>query len=153
MAIEAPVSKHRKNNLLLTIVILIAGSAWCAYDGYFHEKWIKDHTDADGNPEAYLVFNRKVPIFCIPAAAVLGAWFLVVKSKKLVADDNALVLEGKDRIAYDCIQAIDKTNFKSKGFFVITYKTANGQEKRLTIDERKYDNLSAILDELVAKIS
>ena len=153
MTIEAPVSKYRKNNLIIIIVILIAGSLWCAYDGYFNEKWIKDHKDADGNPEAYLVFNRKVPFFGIPVAAVLGAWFMVVKGKKLVADDEALVLNGKNRIAYDSIQAIDKTNYKSKGTFAITYKTSEDRQKRLVISDRKYDNLGAILDVLVAKIS
>ena len=153
MAIEAPVSKHRKNNLIIIIVVLIAGSAWCAYDGYINEKWIKDHTDAEGNAETYLVFNRRAAFFGIPAAVVLGAWLMVVKGKKLVADDEALIMDGKDRIAYDSIQAIDKTKFKSKGTFAITYKTSEGQEKCLEISDRKYDNLSAILDELVAKIS
>ena len=48
---------------------------------------------------------------------------------------------------------IDKTKFKSKGCFTITYKNADGGENDCRLNDRSYDNLEAVLDMLVEKIS
>lgn len=153
MAIEAPISKSKKNNFKIYIAVCIGLAIWCAYDGYFNDKWIEEHTDTNGNPEAYLVFNRKAPPYFIGAAVLLGAYLLAIRNKKIIADENELVLSDKKRVPYDSIQKIDKTHFDSKGFFLITYKNKDGREVNRKLSDRTYDNLAAILDELVAKIS
>ncbi len=153
MVIEAPVSKFRKSNLRIYIITSIILAGWCAYDGYYNDKWIKEHTDAKGNPETYLVVNRSAPKYFIGAAVLLGVYLLVISGKKVVADENELVVSNKKRIAYDAIEKVDKTHFESKGFFIITYKDKNGNESLLALSDRKYDNLAAILEKLVAKIS
>ena len=153
MAIEAPISKFKKTNLKIYIVVCVGLAIWCAYDGYFNDKWIEEHTDTNGNPETYLVFNRKAPPYFIGAAVLLGAYLLAIKNKKIIADENELILSNKERISYDSIQKIDKTRFKSKGFFIITHKSNDGREVNRKLSDRTYDNLAAILDELVAKIS
>ncbi len=153
MAIEAPISKLKKTNFKIYIAVCIALAIWCAYDGYFNDKWIEEHTDTNGNPEAYLVFNRKAPPYFIGAAVLLGAYLLAIRNKKIIADENELVLSDKKRVPYDSIQKIDKTHFDSKGFFLITYKNKDGREVNRKLSDRTYDNLAAILDELVAKIS
>ena len=76
-----------------------------------------------------------------------------LKDKKLIADENELVISDKKRISYDSIQQINKTYFEKKGFFIITYKDKGESEVRLRLSDRKYDNLPAILEHLVAKIS
>ena len=81
--------------------------------------------------------------------AVLGGQFV----DQVVADENELIINGKEKIYYDSIQKIDKTHFKSKGFFVITYKSKDGGEVNRKLSYKTYDNLQAILDELVAKIT
>jgi len=153
MAIEAPISKFKKTNFKIYIAVCIALAIWCAYDGYFNDKWIEEHTDTNGNPETYLVFNRKAPPYFIGAAVLLGAYLLAIRNKKIIADENELVLSDKKRVPYDSIQKIDKTHFDSKGFFLITYKNKDGREVNRKLNDRTYDNLAAILDELVAKIS
>jgi hypothetical protein len=153
MAIEAPISKFKKTNFKIYIAVCIGLAIWCAYDGYFNDKWIEEHTDTNGNPEAYLVFNRKAPPYFIGAAVLLGAYLLAIRNKKIIADENELVLSDKKRVPYDSIQKIDKTHFDSKGFFLITYKNKDGREVNRKLSDRTYDNLAAILDELVAKIS
>ncbi len=152
MAVEAPLSKHKKTNLKIYIVLLIGLAVWCAYDGYFNEKWIEEHKDADGNPETYLVFNRNAPPFLGAAAVLIGIYLFAIKNNKLIADENGIAT-GKKTVTYNSIEKIDKTHFDSKGYFVVTYKNENNGERRLKLDDRTYDNLSAILDELVAKIS
>lgn len=153
MAIEAPISKFKKNGLLIYIVVCLAGSAWFAYDGYLNKDFIKKHTDENGKPKSTLVFNQKGPPFGVGIAALLGVYFLVIRNKKIVADENELVIENSKKIAYDSIQSIDKTHFESKGFFVLTHKDESGKETVCKISNRKYDNLSAVLDHLVKKIS
>jgi hypothetical protein len=153
MAIEAPISKFKKTNFKIYIAVCIGLAIWCAYDGYFNDKWIEEHTDTNGNPETYLVFNRKAPPYFIGAAVLLGAYLLAIRNKKIIADENELVLSDKKRVPYDSIQKIDKTHFDSKGFFLITYKNKDGREVNRKLNDRTYDNLAAILDELVAKIS
>jgi len=153
MAIEAPLSKFKKTTFKIYIAVCIGLAIWCAYDGYFNDKWIEEHTDTNGNPETYLVFNRKAPPYFIGAAVLLGAYLFAIRNKKIIADENELVLSNKKRIPYDSIQKIDKTHFDSKGFLLITYKNKDGREVNRKLSDRTYDNLAAILDELVAKIS
>ncbi len=152
MAIEAPASKHGKTNLIIYIAVCIGVAAYCAYDGYFNKKFIEKHAP-DGVPDATLIFNQKAPPFFIGAAVLLGIRLLLIKKKKLVADENELIFSDKKKIAYDAIQQINKTNFESKGYFFITYKEENGKEADRKISSRTYDNLKPVLDHLVAKIT
>ncbi len=153
MAIEAPMSKYKRNTLIGGIIFLGGFGIYCIYDGYYNEEFIKKHKDAEGNPNSTLVFNQKSPPYLIGAAALLGVYLFAIKNKKIVADDNELIISSKERISYDSIQQIDKTYFEKKGFFVITFKDKDGKETRRKLNERTYDNLAAILDHLVAKIS
>ena len=153
MAIVAPLSKYKKNNHLIIIGICVLFAAWCVYDGYFNKEWIEKHKDAEGNAETYLVFNRNAPLYLIPLAVLVGVRLFLIRNKKIVAEENELVIDGGQRIGYDAIEKIDKTKFKSKGKFVITYKNEQGKESDCKINDRMYDNLEAVLDHLVAKIS
>jgi len=182
MAIEAPISKFKKNGLKIYIVVCVAVAIIFAYDGYLSKyKWsmrynfYKKHVvDNDGKPTSTMNFNRKSPPFFIGAAVLLGAYLFAIKNKKIVADENELIISNKERIAYDSIQKIDKTYFRSKtkrkfvgdqsgnvqetrsapeGYFIITYKDNSGREVKRKLSSRTYDNLAAVLDELVAKIS
>ena len=153
MVIEAPISKFKKNNFKIYIAICIGLSIWCIYDGYYNEEWIAEHTNSDGTPMAYLTVNRSAPYYLIGAAVLLAGYFFVIKSKKIIADENELIISAKEKISYDAIEKIDKTNFESKGFFIVTYKDQSGGEVDRKISDRKYDNLSAVLEHLVAKIS
>jgi len=153
MPIEAPLSKHKKSNLIIYIIVLLVLAAWCAYDGYFNENWIADHTDAQGNPEPYLVFNKKAPAFFLGAAVLLGIYFITVRKRKIIAEQNQLIISNKEKISYDSIQKIDKTYFQTKGFFIIIYTDTTGRQVNRKLTETNFDNLEPILDELVAKIS
>ena len=161
MAIEAPISKFKKNGLKIYIAVCIAVAIIFAYDGYLSKyKWsmrynfYKEHVvDNDGKPTSTMNFNRKSPPFFIGLAVLLGAYLFVKRNKKLIADENELIIGGKESVSYDSIQKIDKTHFKSKGYFLITYRYKNGHEVNRKLSSRTYDNLAAVLDELVAKIS
>lgn len=152
MAIEAPISKFKKNGLKIYIVVCLAAAMWLAYDGYLNEEFKEKHLDADGKPDSILVINQKGPIFLIGAAVLLGGYLLTLKNKKLSADENELVFSDKEKIAYDSIQKIDKTHFDSKGHFILTYKNENNKEVDRKINKRNYDNLTAVLDHLVDQL-
>jgi len=152
MALAAPLSKYKKKTFIIWMVACIGFAAWFAYDGYFNDNFIDKHT-VDGKPNDTLVFNQKAPPFLVGAAVLLGAYLLVIRNRKVVAEENALVIDGKINIAYDAIQKIDKTDFDSKGRFTLTYRGPDGKETDRKVSDKDYDNLKAILDHLVAKIS
>ena len=153
MAIEALLSKHKKNNFKIYIAVCIGLAIWSGYDGYFNEKFKERHTDANGTPDATLAINQKAPPFFIGAGVLLGAYLFAIRNKKVIADENELIISDKERIPYDSIQKIDKTLFDSKGYFLITYKDKGNSEINRKLSDRTYDNLAAILEHLVAKIS
>ena len=161
MAIEAPISKFKKTNLKIFLGICLAIAIIFAYDGYLSKyKWSgrysfykKQVIDNDGTPTPTMVFNRKSPPFFLAGALICAGLLYAIKDKKLIADENELVISDKKRISYDSIQQINKTYFEKKGFFVITYKNKGGSEARLKLSDRKYDNLSVVLEHVVEKIS
>ena len=153
MAVEAPLSKHKKNSLKIFMVLLIGFAMWFTYDGYFSTRFQEKYTSSEGVPDSTLVFNRQAPFYMVGAAIFLTAYFWLIKDKKVIAAENELLLSGGGKIAYDSIEQIDKTYFESKGYFVVTYKDSTGREAKCRLSDRSYDNLSAVLDELVAKIS
>jgi hypothetical protein len=128
MAIEAPLSKYKKNDFRIAIAVCIGLAVWCVYDGYFNEQWIEEHTKADGSPNSYLVFNRNAPPYLIGAAVIFGAYLFGIRKRKIVAGESELNINNKEKIPYDSIQKIDKTRFESKGLFIITYKDKTGSE-------------------------
>jgi len=153
MAIEAPISKFKKNTLKIWVIFCIALAVYCAYDGYFNEKFKERHTQPDNTPDSTLAFNQKTPPFFIGAAVLLGVYLFSIRNKRIIAGENELVISDKEKISYNSIQRIDRTHFSSKGYFIITYKDKDDSEVNRKLSGRTYDNLAAILDELVAKIS
>lgn len=161
MAIEAPISKFKKNNFMISIALCLAMAAIFAYDGYLSKyKWSKRYSfykenviDNDGKPTPTMNFNRKSPPFFVAAAALIGAYLFAIRNKKLIADDNELIFSDKKKVPYDSIERIDKTYFEKKGVFIVTYKDEGGNEIDRKLSDRTYDNLGALLDHLVAKIS
>jgi len=159
MIIEAPVSKYKKNNLKIAIAGCIIFAVVFAYDGYLskyqwsHRRSFYEKNVKDGKPDDTMVFNQRAPIFLAAAGVALTIWLCTIKNKKLLADENELIVGNKARIPYDAIQKINKTYFGSKGYFIITYKDEQDGEAQLKLSDRTYDNLAAVLDELVAKIS
>jgi len=151
MAIEAPLSKYKKKNMLITMAILIGVGIWFYYDANHNPKFIEKHT-VDGVPDSTLTFNLKSPPYLVGAGIVLGIYLFIIKDKKVVADDKTLNIS-KETIAYEAIEKINKTNFDSKGYFIITYTAGEGQSRDIKISDRTYDNLPAVLDHIVAKIS
>ncbi|MBM4025305.1 MAG: hypothetical protein FJ280_07850 [Planctomycetes bacterium] len=153
MSIEAPLSKSKRNDFIIAIVVCVGLALWFGYDGYFNEEFIKKYTTEEGKPDGTLVINQKSPPFLIAGALFFGAYWYAIRNRKLVAADEALVFSGGRKIPYDAIEAIDKTHFEKKGFFVVTYKNQKGQLARRTLSDRQYDNLGPILDHLVAQIT
>jgi hypothetical protein len=161
MVIEAPISKYKKKGLIIYIALCIGVAVIFAYDGYLSKyKWSMRYSfyekhviDNDGKATSTMKFNRSSPPFFIGAAVLIGAYLYAIKNKKIIAAEDELIISDKEKIAYDSIQKIDKTYFKSKGYFIITYKDKNGRETIHKLSDRKYDNLEAVLEHLVAKIT
>ncbi len=152
MAAIAPLCKFKKTNYKIYIVMLLGFAAYFAYDGYRNQKFIDKHT-VDGKPDSTLAFNRNSPPFFLAGAIAVAIYFWKVKDKKVIADDEELIFSEKDKIPYSSIESINKTNFETKGFFVIEYKAGDGQKSQRKISDRTYDNLNAVLEVIVSKIT
>ena len=159
MAIEAPISKFKKTNLKIYIGACIIFAAIFAYDGYlskypwslrqgFYNKHVKD-----GKADDTMMFQRIVPFFLLALAGCLACYLGAVKNKKIVADEENLIIDGKTEIPYRSIEKVDKTRFDLKGFFLVTYKDAINTERQLKLSNRRYDNIKAVLEKIVDKIS
>jgi hypothetical protein len=151
MNIEAPLSKYKKKNLIIWVAVLAGLGTWFWYDGRYNQKFIDKHTVA-GKPDGTLDFNRKVPPFMLIAAVLVGIRFVMIKDKKIVADDKGLNCE-KLTIPYDRMDSIDKTYFDSKGYFIVHYRDPQDQVKQVQLSDRQYDNMPAVLDHLVSKLT
>ena len=152
MSITAPISKFKKTNLKIYIIFCILMAVWFGYDGFFSESFRAKHTK-DGVVDITFISNRVTACALAGAAALLAVYFFTVKDKQIVADDNELIIDGRKKIPYQAIQKVDKTFFGSKGFFTFNYKDESGEDSELKISDRRYDNLSAVLDKLIEKIS
>jgi hypothetical protein len=167
MSIEAPYSKYCKTNFKIAIIICLGLAIIFAYDGYISKyKWsfrrgFYDQHVKDGILDSTMAFNRMAPLVLVPVAAILIAWLRVRENSKILADENELILpstslrigSANEKIPYDSIEKIDRTYFTSKGYFAITYKNKEGVDVNRVLSARKYDNLEAILDLLVEKIT
>jgi hypothetical protein len=151
IVIEAPISKYTRNSLIIGMIALVGFGVYCIYDGYYNQAFIEKYTK-EGKPDATLLFNRKSPPFLFVAAALLAGRLGWVRKRKVVALDTELVINDKIHIPYDAIEQIDKTLFKKKGVFVVTY-TQSGKKYHQKLNENTYDNMEAILNHLVAQIS
>lgn len=160
MSIEAPYSKFNINGFKLYILVSLIAAGWLTYDGYFskyewspNHKFYKEHViDNEGVADSTMQFNKYGPFFLIVLAGYFGFRWNSVKDIKIVGDDNGLDT-GKEVIAYDNIEKIDKTYFKEKGYFVITHKNKDGNEKDVRLSHKTYDNLEALLELIVSKIT
>ncbi len=152
MAVEAPLNKFGKNNLKIYLFVCIGLAIWFSYDGYFSKGFIEKHTK-DGIKDDTLVINQKAPLVLGALAVLIAGYYWMVKDKKIVADETSLVISTNQKINYSAIQKIDKTYFKEKGFFTITYLDDNRNEQNIKLSDRKYDNLEAILEHLASKMS
>jgi hypothetical protein len=153
MAIQAPLSRYKRNNFYIYMVVCLVAASWFAYDGYLNKAFIAKHTDEQGRPTGTLVTNRVAPPFLVAGAVLLGGYLYAIRNRKIVAAEDALVIAGKQRISYDAIEKIDRTHFEKRGFFTITYKSEQGSMAQRTLSDREYDNLGPILDHLVVQIS
>ncbi len=153
MAIEAPVSKFRLTNLKIYVLVILGLACWLGYDGFLNKKFIADHTK-DGVPDSSLVMNQYGPFVLLAIIAGLAIYFFILKGKKIIADDNGLIMNNNLSIPYASIEKIDKTHFNEKGgFFTVTYKDNLQNEQQIKLSDNKYDNLSMVLAKLVEKIS
>jgi hypothetical protein len=159
MSIEAPLSKYKKHNMLITMVAFIGFAAIFGYDGYMSKyEWSKRYDfykkhviDNNGVPDGDMKINQYGSILLLALGLYNGFNFLKSKDKKIVADEQGLTCEGLT-IPYNQIDSIDKTYFNSKGFFTIHYQDQQ-QTKTLKISDRQYDHLPAVLDHLVSKLT
>ena len=161
MAVIAPLCKYKKTNYKIYMLMLIAFAIIFAYDGFLSKyKWSKRYSfyvkhviNNNNKPDHTMLAHQYGPPLMFIGAIAVAAYFWRIKDKKLVAEEVELVFSEKDKIPYSSIESVNKTNFETKGFFIIEYKLPNGQKSQRKISDRTYDNLNAVLEIIVSKIT
>jgi len=154
MAVEVVGSRYTgRTNYLIAAACVVFG-LWFLYDGWFNEEFIQEYTVVDEvtgeeSQDITLQVNRTwIPIGC----GVVMIYFIIsavrLKSKKIVADSEGLIISNGRKIAFNDIRQIDKRFFEQKGYFTIEYEQA-GQTKEIKFDDRTWDGLGLLLDEIV----
>jgi hypothetical protein len=151
-AVVAPISKYKKTNLKIYMVVCLVLAAWFSYDGYFNKDFIAKYTNDDGTIKDTLVFNQKAPIVLVVISFLVAFRIFVVKDRKVTADEEAITVNDKEKIPYTAIKKVDKTWYKEKGYVDIEYNTGEGQTSS-RISSKNYDNLDAVIEKLTAKLS
>ena len=148
MAVIATGSKFSAQNWLITAAACIVFAGWFAYDGWGNKEYQAKEIRKDGTPTVNLLFNRYAPIPLVIVAVVSLICSAQVKKKKISADDNVITLANGDTFAYGDITRIDKRNFEKGGAFYVEYKQ-NNSTQTAKFDDRKFDNLGLLLDEII----
>jgi hypothetical protein len=152
MAVVAPFARYKKTNLKIYIGLLLIFAVYFYYDGHYGKKFIAKHT-VNGKPDSSLIFNRTSPPYLFAAAVAIAVYAWTVRNKKIVADDQKLIISENEKISYTSIQSVNKSSYDSKGFFIVDYKDDSGSLQHKIISTRTYDNLDAVLELLVSKIT
>ncbi|MGE4285376.1 MAG: hypothetical protein AB7F23_02035 [Phycisphaerae bacterium] len=147
MALEFKYSSYRVNNFAIAVVILLGLSAWFTYDGYRNADFIEKHTNA-GVPDDTLKFNRGFWYGGVPAAIVCAGFFLALRGRKIVVDDNAIKINGKS-IPLDAIESLDQSKFKDKGFFILHH----GAGQSTKFSRNQWDGMNRLREFVIEKIS
>ena len=153
MAVEATGSRHSRTNALLFAAVCLGLALWFFHDGYLD--WFGDYRQKQlekggGKPTPNLWFNMVAPFPLALVALYQLMQYVRIPGRRLISDDNGLTLHNGQTITYADMTYIDQRKFKDKGVVTLGYKDG-GQQKEVTFSSGRYDNLPALLDELVAR--
>jgi len=174
MTVVAPASKVSRQNAWIITIMCVALALWFLYDGWisqsFQDKHLvnKDKVSLkkfkeqsrqpdfqpdlqDFQPDVQLKFHR---YWGPPICGALAVFFLIAalraRSRKVLCDDTGLTLANGQTIPYSKIKQIDKSFFEKEGHFTITC-AQDVPVGKVKLSSRKYDNLAALLSEIISR--
>jgi hypothetical protein len=140
MAVIGTLAKARKIKWLLYMVLSIGFSLYCAYDGWFNEKYKVPEKSGD------LWFNRIGAVVLAFLFIYLVVGYFFIRKTRIVADEKGLNINGKLMIEWPTMTAVDDSKVE-KGLLEITY-THNGKERKYLLDNYKVNHYEEMLDEI-----
>ncbi|MHB1155373.1 MAG: hypothetical protein ACYC26_00900 [Phycisphaerales bacterium] len=177
MAAESRINKEWAVRLLLIFVMATGFGAWFAYDGaiawplenkkaeiayadketrQLNDHW-QDLLTARGfkpgsEPPKYRTAWDVNTQFLYAAACVVASLGVLVtlgrNARRPPRSDDRGVYRGSQFVPYDAITSIDKVRWDNKGIAVLYYKTADGYEGRMKLDDWVYRGAAAVLAEV-----
>ena len=122
------------------MILSVGFAAYCYYDGWVSEKYLKDPSN--------LWFNRVAAVVLVVVFVVLIIRFFGILKTRVVADESGIDVDGRIKIAWQDLARIDNTH-EAKGL-VDLYYTHEGQEKKWIADNYKINHFDELLDEISA---
>ena len=128
---------------LVLAVALIAFGIWCAMDQQPHKPF-----DDDMNSWLTWAMNFYGQ-FAFPAIGLIPLYFGVrVLRRKMVADEQGVGFEGKEKIAWSAVTGLDASELKSKQILVLIHS----QGQRYTLDGFDLRNFRQLVDFIEARV-
>ncbi|MDP6634877.1 MAG: hypothetical protein QGG42_08275 [Phycisphaerae bacterium] len=136
-SISCPASKDPAVRTFIMAAMLLGIGIWCWMDAATGKypppaAWNLDNI----NEAAGYAFNHFTPWIAIPIGLILGLRGFLALRRVLTADAEGMGYEGKDKLPWEKITALDASRLKSKGILEVTY--ADGE--KLLLDSWKLQN-------------
>jgi hypothetical protein len=98
------------------------------------------------------IHNQRWIVLGLGLVAVAGlVWFLWVRFKRIMADDQGLWLSNGRMVPYNAIKMIDNRRWPKAGLVILEYVNAAGRVQHAVLDAVIYENLPPLLNEVIAR--
>jgi hypothetical protein len=138
--VECPAANDPGVRMFIVAAMCIAFAVWCFMDPNKQQPkyWDMDHaTDV-----ARYVTNAIMPYVLAPIGVLLVIWGIVYMGRRLIADDEGIGYDGKQKIRWNEFKKMDASKLK-KGLLYLYY---GPDEKKLTLDSWKLKNYKPLIE-------
>lgn len=133
---------------ILVALLLLGFAAWTFFDFYVAGKYDHLAGSKDWNDLASYLLNRYGVFVLAPPGLAIVVLALVLRARRLVADERGIGYAGKPPIAWGEITSVDATLLAGKGLMTIHY----GQGRKLKLDSynfRDFKSVAAYIEQRV----
>ncbi len=133
--VECPPSKDPPVRLFILAAMLIGFGIYCFVDAYIRDKYPYKPISEDFSAWCNWALNHYGAFVFTIAGLVPLVWGIAFLRRLLVADEEGIGYEGKQKITWDKVQQLDASRLKAKGILYLYY-----DDHKLKLDSWKLKN-------------
>jgi hypothetical protein len=138
--VECPAANDPGVRMFIVAAMCIGFAVWYYLDS---NKAVPKHWDWEHVSEvAGYVTNAIMPYVLAPIGLLMIIWGIVYMGRKLIADDEGIGYDGKQKIRWNEFKKMDAAKLK-KGLLYLYY---GPDEKKLTLDSWKLKNYKQLIE-------
>lgn len=145
--VRCPAARDPAVRLFILAAMLIGFGAWCFLEGVVWGKYPYRPIGEDINAWAKYVLNVYGGFVLIPLGLVAAIWGIAFLRRTLVADEEGIGYEGKQRIPWAQVTRLDASRLKDKGLLELHH-----DDGTLTLDSWKLQNFQELVRLVEARV-